>query len=83
MRHRFIDCQGFAGGFTLGAVQAGLELVAKREMKGAFGAANCERNRHLLGENWSTQVGDSGTWEVVPAEAVLGNPPCHKARPGR
>lgn len=81
--HRFIDCQGFAGGFALGAVQAGLTLVAKKEMKGGFGVTNCEKNRALLGHGWQTQVGEHESWEVMQAEVVLGNPPCHKVRPGR
>lgn len=72
----FVDCQGFAGGFTLGMVQAGWRLVGKREMAGGFGVENCEANRHLLGDDWRTQIGDYDTWEVVPAQAVIGNPPC-------
>src|ERR1035437_767860 len=53
-----IDCQGFAGGFTLGAVQAGFRLVGKREHPGAFGVASCEANRHLLGNDWQTEVSE-------------------------
>jgi len=37
--YRAVDCQGFAGGFTLGMVQAGFHLVGKREMKAGFGVA--------------------------------------------
>lgn len=73
---RFVDCQGFAGGFTLGMVRAGWELVGKREMGGGFGVANCEVNRHLLGDGWETQIGDWDTWEPLQVEAVVGNPPC-------
>jgi site-specific DNA-cytosine methylase len=72
---RFIDCQGFAGGFTLGAVQAGLQLVAKRE-DGRFGVANCEANRHLLGQDWRVDTRGPSAWEPVTAEVVLGNPSC-------
>ena len=77
MKYQFLDAHGFAGGFTLGAVQAGLELVGKRETS-AFGVANMEANRHLLGNRWTTQVdADYDSWEVVDgAVAVLGNPPC-------
>ena len=71
-----VDCLGFAGGFTLGVVQAGFKLVGKRELKGGFGIANCEANRHLLGQGWQSQACDSAAWEVVPAEMVFGNPPC-------
>lgn len=70
------DCLGFAGGFTLGAVQAGFELVAKRELPGGFGVANCEANRHLLGDGWRTQVGPAESWQRADADLVFGNPPC-------
>jgi hypothetical protein len=73
---RAIDCLGFAGGFTLGIVQSGFTLVGKREMKGGFGVANCEVNRHLLGYDWKSQAVDPANWEVTPAEVVFGNPPC-------
>lgn len=69
---------GFAGGFTLGMVQARFTLVGKRELKGGFGVANCERNRHLLGDAWVSEVGEPETW-TVPAggvDVVFGNPPC-------
>jgi site-specific DNA-cytosine methylase len=73
---RAIDCLGFAGGFTLGIVQAGFELVGKREMKGGFGVPNCEANRHLLGHNWQSQTTDPTQWEPLGADVVFGNPPC-------
>jgi hypothetical protein len=71
-----IDCMSFAGGFTMGMVQAGFTLAAKREMKGGFGVANCEANRDLLGYGWKAQASDAKDWTVVPAEVVFGNPPC-------
>lgn len=67
---------GFAGGFTLGMVQAGFKLAAKREMKGGFGVPNCEANRHLLGDAWKTEACDPAEWSAVDAEVVFGNPPC-------
>jgi site-specific DNA-cytosine methylase len=67
---------GFAGGFTLGTVQAGFKLVGKRELKGAFGGPNCLANRHLLGDDWELQEGDETTWDPVDAEYIFGNPPC-------
>lgn len=73
---RAVDAQGFAGGFTLGMVQAGFELVGKREMPGGFGVGNCEANRHLLGQNWQTQVSDWEEWEPKDVQVVFGNPPC-------
>jgi site-specific DNA-cytosine methylase len=72
-----VDCQGFAGGFTLGTVQAGFELVAKREHLGGFGVAACEANRHLLGDGWQAQLAQGADWEPVPGvDLVFGNPPC-------
>ena len=71
-----IDCQAYAGGFTLGIVQAGFKLVGKREMKGGFGVQNCEVNRHLLGNEWLAEVGAPHTWTARPADVVFGNPPC-------
>jgi site-specific DNA-cytosine methylase len=67
---------GFAGGFTLGMVQAGFELAGKRELPGGFGASNCLANRDLLGDEWELEVGPGETWTPVQADAVFGNPPC-------
>lgn len=71
-----VDVLGFAGGFTLGMVEAGFHLVGKRELKGGFGVANCEANRHLLGHDWETEAGEPEQWSVVDADVVFGNPPC-------
>lgn len=78
MTYDAVDCQGFAGGFTLGAVQAGFKLVGKREMQGGFGVANCEANRHLLGTDWESESVVPEAWTVPAAGAnlVFGNPPC-------
>lgn len=73
---RVADVQCFAGGMTLGAVQAGLELVTKAEHDGGFGVAQCEANRHLLGHDWDVQVGHADTWQARQAEIVISNPPC-------
>jgi site-specific DNA-cytosine methylase len=72
---RLVDCQCFAGGLTLGGVQAGLKLIAKRETS-RFGVANCEVNRPLLGDDWQVQVGPQTSWEPVIADIMLGNPSC-------
>jgi len=74
--HRAVDVLGFAGGFTLGVVQAGFELVGKREMRGGFGVPNCEANRHLLGTRWRAEACDPRDWSAVDADFVFGNPPC-------
>jgi DNA (cytosine-5)-methyltransferase 1 len=73
-----VDCQAFAGGFTLGMVRAGFKLVGKKEMKGGFGVANCEANRELLGYDWEADVstGTGEDWTPIPAHVVFGNPPC-------
>lgn len=74
---RAVDCQGFAGGFTLGTVRAGFELVHKAEMIGGFGTANCEANRHLLGNGWDAQACDPAEWEpMANVDFMFGNPPC-------
>lgn len=74
---RFVDVHGFAGGLTLGVVQSGgFELVGKKELPGAFGAANMEANRHLLPGPWVTQDAQYRDWEPIEAELVAGNPPC-------
>lgn len=73
---RAIDCQAFAGGFTLGVVQAGWTLVGKREAAGGFGMRQCEANRRLLGDQWEGQASDPADWEPVEAELFFTNPPC-------
>lgn len=77
MAYRAVDVMGFAGGFTLGMVQAGFQLVGKKELPGGFGVANCEANRHLLGNDWRAQVGPPESWEVISGgcDVVFGNPP--------
>ena len=75
--YRALDVLGFAGGFTLGVVQAGFELIGKREMPGGFGVANCEANRHLLGTEWRTEVSVPDAWTPVKdVHLFFGNPPC-------
>lgn len=74
--YTYVGCQTFAGGFDLGMVQAGFKLVHRAEMKGGFGLANCEANRHLLGYDWKSQATDPAEWANVPADIVVGNPPC-------
>lgn len=78
MTYTAIDCQGFAGGFTLGVAQAGFNLVGKREKRGGFGVRNCEVNRHLLGDAWTAESCDPSEWSVPHgrADLVFGNPPC-------
>lgn len=74
----FVDLHGFAGGFTLGGVQAGMKLLSKHESSamGGFGMANCESNRHLLGMDWRAQVSAPSDWDPPKAEVVLACPPC-------
>lgn len=73
---RSIDVYCFAGGFTVGVVQAGFELVAKREGESAFGAAAATSNRHILGENWQLEASEARFWTPTSAEAIFANPPC-------
>lgn len=78
MSYRAVDVMSFAGGFTLGMVQAGFELVGKRELKGGFGVPSCEANRHLLGNNWKSEIGEPESWTVPEGgvDVTFGNPPC-------
>lgn len=71
-----VDVQSFAGGFTLGVVQAGFKLMGKREQVGGFGVPNCEVNRHLLGDAWYSQACDPAEWDAVDVDLVFSNPPC-------
>ena len=76
MTDPFIDVHCFAGGLALGVAQAGFTLVGKKEGKGAFGAANMEANRHILGDAWQTQADLYENWEPIDARLIVGNPPC-------
>jgi site-specific DNA-cytosine methylase len=71
-----IDCMGFAGGFTMGTVQAGFRLVGKRENVGGFGMPACENNRHLLGDDWVGEAVEPAAWTPYQVPYVFGNPPC-------
>jgi DNA (cytosine-5)-methyltransferase 1 len=71
-----IDCQSFAGGFTLGVVQAGFELVGKREESAGFGITNCENNRQILGYRWRAEATEPQNWTPYHVPFVFGNPPC-------
>jgi site-specific DNA-cytosine methylase len=79
---KFASCFGFGGAFDLAATQAGLEMATRCEWAAGFGAHNILANRHLLGEDWDTQLSYGGgaeagfEWETVDAQVVLGNPPC-------
>ena len=74
--YKFVASQTFAGGFDVGMVEAGFELVHKVEQKGGFGMPNCLANRGVLGQHWTSQVGDPKTWIVKDAEVLTSNPPC-------
>lgn len=77
MSHTFVDVQGLAGAFSLGAVQEGFDMVARRSLPGGFGDDSVEVNRQLLGNtNWEQQTGQWETWEPVEAAFACGTPPC-------
>lgn len=74
---RAVDVHGFGGGFTLGAVQAGWELVAKKSRYVGFGVLNTLANRQLLGDHWESQAEPPDHWTVEDdVQMVFGNPPC-------
>jgi site-specific DNA-cytosine methylase len=74
----FLDCQGLAGAWTLGTVLTGrFELQGRTSLPGGFGDSAVDANRHLLGDGWEQQTGDSFDWEPVDGAAYLcGTPPC-------
>lgn len=74
--YTYLSNQTYAGGFDVGMTQAGFKLLHKTEQKGAFGTANCLANRHILGQDWTHQSGPASTWEVMPADVTVANPPC-------
>ncbi len=77
--YRIIDEQAFAGGLTLGVMQAfdGVgELVGKFELQGAFGTPNMEANRHLLPGPWKAVDAAYHDWQPIPADIIISNPPC-------
>lgn len=76
-RHPFVDCQGLAGAWSLGTVQAGFDLVGRASMKGGFGDVVIDGNRHLVGYDWEQQEGgNADEWEPMTAAYVCGTPPC-------
>lgn len=74
--YTFVACQSFAGGFDLGMVQAGFKLIHKVEQVGGFGVANCEANRHLLGDDWRSQACPPEQWHAPSTDVIAANPPC-------
>jgi site-specific DNA-cytosine methylase len=74
--YRYVSCQTFAGGFDVGMVQAGYELVHKVEQRGGFGMANCLANRDVLGHSWTHQAGDYREWHAPHVDVLSSNPPC-------
>jgi site-specific DNA-cytosine methylase len=72
----YLGVQTYAGGFDVGATQAGLTLVGRLEDKGGFGLHQCEANRHVLGDRWESQATDPTEWEPINAEIIVSNPPC-------
>lgn len=75
---KFIDCQGLAGhGTSLGAVQAGFEMVHRTALPGGFGNSVVNENRELLGFKGDIETGDVDTWTPFRDIAfVTGTPPC-------
>lgn len=72
-----IDCQSFAGGFTLGMQRAGLDVIAKRENIGGFGTPLVEGNadRHFPAMR-ELQESLPEQWIPMKVPVVFGNPPC-------
>lgn len=73
---KVIDCQGLAGAWTLGTVQAGFELVHRTSLPGGFGDAAIDHNRHLVGDGWEQETGPQDEWTPQEADYLCGTPPC-------
>jgi site-specific DNA-cytosine methylase len=71
-----VDCQSFAGGFTLGMARAGFNVVAKREGAAGFGVPIVDYNRNLINPNLEIQAAEPADWVPRRAKVVFGNPPC-------
>lgn len=67
-----IDCMTFAGGFTLGMIDNGFDITAKREYPGDFARSLYEAN--ITVDN--TQYTHPDDWEPLDADVLFGNPPC-------
>ena len=55
--------------------QAGFTLIGNRERNGGFGVPMVEGNRHILGNEFVSEIGESN-WTPLKADLVFGNPPC-------
>lgn len=71
-----IDCQSFAGGFTLGMARAGFNVIEKREGAAGFGVPIVDYNRDLINPDLNIETGEPETWRPRKADVVFGNPPC-------
>lgn len=73
-----VDCQSFAGGFTLGMARVGFDIVAKREAEAGFGIplvrANLSKFNGLKDD--AIHAVNPRDWEARRAPVTFGNPPC-------
>ena len=74
----FVDCEGLAGAWTLGTVQAGFDLVHRVSLPGGFGDNVISENRHLVPGNWGIETGiaDEAWTPQRGVGYVCGTPPC-------
>lgn len=81
-RPRAVDCQGLAGAWTLGTVEAGFEIVHRASLPAGphgFGDNAVEANRALLGD-FPLEHGPQPEWTPQRDVAyVHGTPPCFAA----
>ena len=74
---RAVDVHGFGGGFTLGAAQAGFNIISKKSRGTGFGVLNCLANRHIITEQWDVESDEPALWTIdEDVDYVFGNPPC-------
>jgi site-specific DNA-cytosine methylase len=76
--HRAVDCQGYAGAFSVAVRNAGFDIIGKVEQPDQYGIGAWERNLEYLAPNCERiYAGPPDTWPFIPDVTLLfGNPPC-------
>ena len=70
----FVDCIGLAGGYSLGATQAGFELVHRASIAGGFGDSTIRAN--ISGDWDQDPETEWDSWTPAVAGLLCGTPPC-------
>lgn len=77
MTYRFVDCNGLAGGGTLGFALMGFHLLHRCGTL-SLGHQAPRANRPILGWEWEDEFSDDPEdwWAPNDVDVVYGNPPC-------